>query len=278
MADNIHNGSASWPQLDRAAESWHYQPAPNALAGQTLVITGASDGIGACLAKTSAVFGANVVLLARSREKLEAVFDWIDAETNTQPVIVPADLQRLDTDAAATLAQSISSTYGRLDGLVNNASLLGPKVPLAHYPADTWQHVFQTNVTAPFLLTQALFPMLDAAAQATVVNISSSVGREGRAYWGAYSASKFALEGFSQILADETENAGRIRVFSVNPGATRTRMRAEAYPLEDPNSVATPETHMDLLLYLLCENRSSPRYPQTGDALDARDWSAFHPG
>ena len=272
MSNTTHNGCASWEALDEAAATWRYQPATDALQGQTILVTGASAGIGACLAKTSAIFGANVVLLGRRREKLDTVFDWIEAHTDTLPVIVPADLEHLTGEAAEQLAHSIRETYGRLDGLIHNASLLGAKTPLAHYPAQEWQRVFQVNIHAPFILTQALFALLDEADRASIINISSSVGREGRAYWGAYSASKFALEGFSQILADETEQAGRIQVFSLNPGATRTAMRAAAYPTEDPQTVAPPEAHMDLLLYLLSA-RGQPGYPATGTLLDARDWT-----
>jgi NAD(P)-dependent dehydrogenase (short-subunit alcohol dehydrogenase family) len=128
----------------------------------------------------------------------------------------------------------------------------------------------QVNANAPFILTQGLFDLLDRSEDAKVLFISSSVGRQGRAYWGAYSASKFALEGLSQIFADETETAGNILVYSVNPGATRTAMRKAAYPMEDPTSVPLPESHMDMFLYLL----DSPSYA-TGSQLDARSWS--HP-
>ena len=156
--------------------------------------------------------------------------------------------------------------------LVHNASLLGPKVPLPHYPYETWLKVMQTNVNATFLLTQQLFDLLDAAPYGCVINTSSSVGRTGRAYWGAYAVSKFALEGFSQVLADENENAGHLHVFSVNPGGTRTEMRREAYPLEDPSSLPTAEQHMDLYLYLLEGPAQKQAFPATGSQLDARDW------
>ena len=217
-----------YPELAAARAAWRYQPEADALAGRTVLITGAGDGIGAVTAKTFACYGANVILLGRTRQKLETVFDWIEANTETQPVIVPADLAALDAASGAALYASIAETYGALHGLVHNASLLGARTPLNHYPYDEWQRVMQVNVNAPFLLTQVLFDLLDRADDACVLNVSSSVGREGRAYWGAYAVSKFALEGFSQVLADETENAGRIRVYSVNPGATRTAMRRAA--------------------------------------------------
>jgi len=260
-----------YPELSEAATQWQFCPPPGALRGRTIAITGAGDGIGAVSAKTYASFGANVVLIGRTREKLEAIFDWIETNTDTQPVIVPCDLEHLNADAGAQLRTAIEETYGaQLHGLVHNASRLGPKVPLAHYPTDEWSRIMQTNVTAPFILTQALFELLDATSYACVINTSSTVGRQGRAYWGAYSASKFALEGLSQILADETETAGRIHVYSVNPGGTRTAMRRAAYPLENPDDVPPAETHMDLYLYLMCG--STPQ-PATGTQFDARDWA-----
>jgi NAD(P)-dependent dehydrogenase (short-subunit alcohol dehydrogenase family) len=252
--------------------SWRFEPSHDLLADRTVLVTGAGDGIGETLARTIALLGGNVVLLGRTRERLEHVFDWIEANTRTRPVIVPCDLELLSAESITALADAIGETYGRLDGLVHNASMLGPRLPLAHYPHDAWQKVMQVNATAPFMLTQGLFPLLDASPEAVVINISSSVGRQGRAYWGAYSASKFALEALSQILADETETAGRIRVYSVNPGGTRTRMRATAYPGEDPESVPLADRHMDLFSYLLGGTRHGESLPDSGAQLDSRTW------
>lgn len=266
------SNSTAYPELTNAIARWRYQPAADALRDKTILVTGAGDGIGATTAKALAYFGANVVLLGRTRQKLERVFDWIEANTATEPVIVPADLEAIDEESVAALHDSIATTYGTLNGLINNASRLGPKTPLAHYPYDEWLKVMQTNINGAFVLTKGLFDLLDESGDACILNISSTVGREGRAYWGAYSASKFALEGFSQILADETEAAGNIRVYSINPGGTRTKMRAQAYPMEDPNSVPMAETHMDLFIYLLEGARAGKQLPQSGCALDARDW------
>jgi NAD(P)-dependent dehydrogenase (short-subunit alcohol dehydrogenase family) len=261
-----------YPELAQAATEWRYHPSSNALAGRNVVVTGAGDGIGATAAKTFASFGANVVLLGRNRKKLEAVFDWIEAATATRPVIVPCDLEQLNTDAVLALHDAISDNYGVLHGLLHNASRLGPRLPIAHYPADEWLRVMQTNVNAPFLLTQGLFDLLDAADYSCVINTSSGVGQQGRAYWGAYAVSKFATEGFSQVLADETENAGRIYVYSLNPGGTRTKMRQAAYPSEDPQTLPTPEAHMDLYLYLMEGPTSGKQLPPSGSHFNARDW------
>jgi len=269
----VHKGAAGYAELAAAAADWRRRPAADALAGRNILVTGAGDGIGAAAAKTFASFGANVILLGRTRDKLEGLFDWIEAHTATQAVIVPCDLEQLHAEAVHALHDSIADTYGVLHGLLHNASRLGPRVPLAHYPADEWQRVMQTNVTAPFLLTQGVFDLLDAAPYSCVINTSSGVGRAGRAYWGAYAVSKFATEGFSQVLADETETAGRIHVYSVNPGGTRTAMRQAAYPAEDPATLPTAEQHMDLYVYLMQGPQDGADFPATGTQFEARSWS-----
>lgn len=263
-----------YPELAAKAQHWRHNFPANALADKVILVTGAGDGLGAATAKTYASFGATVILLGKTRSKLEAVNDWISAHTTTQPVIVPCDLETLDTQSAENLAHSITQTFSALDGIVHHASRLGPRAPLAHYPSEQWQRVMQINVNAVFLLNHALFDALDASKRACVIHTSSSVGRQGRAYWGAYAASKFALEGLSQVFADETEVAGRIKVFSVNPGGTRTAMRAEAYPLEDPETLPTPEAHMELFLLLqrpINEEGEAVEFV-TGQQLDCRSW------
>lgn len=260
---------ADYPELTAARSHWRYLPPTDCLDGKVILVTGAGDGIGRAAARTFASYGATVVLLGRTRQKLEAVFDWIGEQTGREAVIVPCDLAAFGDENAAALSQAIGEAFGRLDGLLHNASLLGPKVPIAHYPTAEWQKVFQVNVHATFLLTRALLPLLEAADTASVVLTSSSVGRRGRAYWGAYAASKFAVEGLTQILADEYEHTGRLRFNSLNPGGTRTAMRSAAYPGENPGDVPPPEAHMDLYLYLL----SDASRALNGSQLDARDWT-----
>jgi NAD(P)-dependent dehydrogenase (short-subunit alcohol dehydrogenase family) len=257
-----------YPELREARGEWRYQPDPRCLAERVILITGAGNGIGLSAARTFAVYGANVILLGRTRSRLEAVFDWIEANTETRPVIVPCDLEALDDASANALVDAIEGEFGHLDGLLHNASLLGPRVPVAHYDSHEWQRVMHVNAYAPFLLTRSLLGLLEASGDASVGFTSSSVGRRGRAYWGAYAVSKFALEGLSQVLADEHEHAGRVRFNSLNPGATRTGMRALAYPGENPATVATPEQKMDIYLYLFEASSRSVN----GMALDARDW------
>lgn len=275
MSQTLAEHLSHYPELADHATQWRHPFALDALADKTILVTGAGDGLGAATAKTYASFGATVILLGRTRNKLETVNDWITEHTKTQPIIVPCDLEKLDVATADNLASSIEETFGSLDGIVHHASRLGPKGPIAHYPFDEWQRVMQTNVNAAFLLNHALFDLLDASSRACVIHTSSSVGRVGRAYWGAYAASKFALEGLSQVLADETEVAGRIKVFSVNPGGTRTAMRKEAYPLEDPATLPGPEAHMELylLLHSPIDEAGTGIEFVTGQQVDCRDWS-----
>ena len=245
-----------------------YEPAPNLLAGRTVLVTGAGDGIGRVAAMTYAEHGANVVLLGRTRAKLDAVFDAITASGKTKPLLVPADLLQVDEAAVEALAQGIRDEYGRLDGLLHNACLLGPRTTLVHYPVPAWLDVMQANVTAGFLLTRALLPLLHEAGDASIIFTSSGVGRRGRAHWGAYAVSKFATEGMMETLADEVAETGRIRVNSLNPGATRTAMRAAAYPAEDPATLPTAEQHMALYLYLMGPDSRDVN----GQRFDAATW------
>jgi NAD(P)-dependent dehydrogenase (short-subunit alcohol dehydrogenase family) len=220
------------------------------LADRVILVTGAGDGIGASVSRCLAAHGATVVLLGRTVKKLETVYDEIENASGPTPAIFPMDLLRATPDDAARLADGIHDTFERLDGVLHNASVLGARSPLAHYEPQTWLEVMQVNVNATFLLTAALLPLLERSDDARVVFTSSGVGRTGRANWGAYSVSKFATEGLMQILADETESQDRIKVMSVNPGGTRTNMRAAAFPAEDPGTLPTPEEIAPAYLYL----------------------------
>lgn len=265
MTDDL---ASSYPELAEAQASFRMALALDCLKGRVILITGAGDGIGRTLAKTCAVYGANLVLLGRTRSKLDAVYDWVREHTSAEAAIVPADLAVLDDAAADALHVAIEEAFGRLDGLVHNASELGPIKPIEQYDTATWQRVMATNINAPFILTKTLLPLMREAEDASIVSISSSVGRKGRAYWGGYAVSKFALEGLTEVLADELESTS-VRSNSVNPGGTRTDMRRRAYPGEDPATVPVPEQHMDLLLYLL----SVASIGVTGGKFDARTWA-----
>ena len=215
---------------------------PDELAGRVIAITGASSGIGRAVALACAKFGATVILIGRNARKLEAVHGEIEAAGGPEPTIAVLDLEKALASDYDQLASAISERFGRLDGLLHNAGLLGTLSPIEHYDVPTWCRVMHVNVTAAFALTQVLIPALKQSPDASVLFTSSSVGRHGRAYWGAYAVSKFATEGFMQILASEVENITSIRVNSLNPGRARTMMRRQAYPAEDINTLPLPET------------------------------------
>jgi NAD(P)-dependent dehydrogenase (short-subunit alcohol dehydrogenase family) len=218
-------------------------PKPGELAGRVIAITGASDGIGRAVAIACAQHGAKVVLIGRNPRKLETVY----AEVVKTPAAADSTIALLDLEKAIAqdydkLAAAILERFGKLDGLLHNAGIIGTLTPIEHYDVPTWCRVMHVNVTAAFALTQVLLPALRLSSDASVVFTSSGVGRKGRAYWGAYAVSKFAVEGLSQVLASELENVTSIRVNAVNPGATRTKMRRAAYPAEDLETLPTPES------------------------------------
>jgi NAD(P)-dependent dehydrogenase (short-subunit alcohol dehydrogenase family) len=232
----------------------NYQPESELLRDKIILVTGASDGIGRTAAKSFAAHGATVILLGRTLPKLENVYDEIEAAGYPQPAIYPMNLETaLEKDFFA-MYEVLEKEFGRLDGVLHNASALGQRTPIASYSADEWQKVMQVNVTAPFLMTKALLPLLDQAPQAAILFTGSTVGLKGRAFWGAYAASKAATENLMQTLADELHETTRIRVNSINPGATRTKMRASAYPAENPASVKSAEALMPTYLYLLSDD------------------------
>lgn len=234
------------------------------LAGRIALITGASQGVGRAVAEAFAREGAALALCARRPAPLETVAAGLRGR-GVQVLAVPADVSR-PADVAA-LVEGVRQRFGRLHILVNNASILGPPVPLAEYPPEAWDAVLAVNLTGPFLLTRACLPLLRAAGDGSIINVSSGVGRAGRKGWGAYAVSKFGLEGFTQVLADELRGEG-IQVNAVNPGGTRTAMRATAVPGEDPATLPTPEAITPIFLYLA----SGASRDVTGRSLDAREW------
>lgn len=230
---------------------FRYDAPEDLLKDRIILVTGAGDGIGRAASHAYAAHGATVVLLGRTLEKLEKVYDELEAAGYAQPAIVPLNLETAAEHDYIELANQLEETFGRLDGLLHNAGLLGVLTSLENYDPIIWQQVMQVNVNAPFLLTQTLMPLLNRSTDASIIFTSSGVGRKGRAHWGAYSVSKFATEGMAQVLADELENISPARVNCINPGATRTAMRAYAYPAEMPENNPTPEQIMPLYLYLM---------------------------
>ena len=244
--------TAIHPELPRLQEqALAYNCPAGTFAERVVLVTGAGDGIGRAVALALADAGATVVLLGRTQNKLEEVYDEILKRGGTKPAMVPVNLEVATPAHFEELAGMLDKEFGRLDGLLHNASVLGDITPLDNYGYSTWDSVMQVNVNAAFYLTRAMLPLIRSDSAASVLFTSSSVGRVGRAFWGAYAVSKFATEGLMQVMADELENTSKIRVNTINPGGTRTRMRAQAYPGEDANTLRTPEDIVPAYLYLL---------------------------
>ncbi len=229
----------------------NYKPAPDLLKDRIILVTGASDGIGAAAAKSFAAHGATVVLLGRSRRKLEKVYDEIEQAGGPQPVMHLMNLEGSAPKDYAALATAVEENFGRLDGLLHSAAMLGVLTPMDQYDLEMWAKVMQVNLHAPYLLTRALLPALRKSSDASVLFTTANVGRKGRAYWGAYGITNSAVENMMEIWADELETNTPIRVNSIDPGAVRTTLRAKAYPGEDPNALPRPEEILSVYLYLL---------------------------
>jgi NAD(P)-dependent dehydrogenase (short-subunit alcohol dehydrogenase family) len=229
----------------------HYQPGASLLKDRVVLITGAARGIGRALALACAAHGATVALLGRTPRTLERLYDDIVAAGYAKPALLPFNLEKALAGDYDQLAAALEREFGRLDGLVHNAAILGARSPIEHYDVPTWCQVLHVNLTAPFVLTQVLLPLLKKSAQPSIIFTTSSVGQRGRAYWGAYAAAKAGIENLTQVLADELEAEGRFKINAVNPGATRTDMRALAYPAENRERLARPESIVATYLYLL---------------------------
>ncbi|MGL5653831.1 MAG: YciK family oxidoreductase [Vibrio sp.] len=228
----------------------NYSVSTDALKEKVILVTGASDGIGKQAALSFAAHGATVILLGRNVAKLAQTYDAIEAAGYPTPVIMPLDMQGASKQNYLDMADSIADQFGRLDGVLHNAGLLGTLGPFEQISEACFDQVMQVNVKAQLLMTQALLPLLHQSSDARIVFTSSTVGHSGRAYWGSYAISKFATEGMMQILADELSET-TIRVNAINPGGTRTAMRAKAYPAEDAELLKTPLDIMPLYLYLM---------------------------
>ncbi|EHF8350171.1 YciK family oxidoreductase [Salmonella enterica subsp. enterica serovar Typhi] len=245
----------------------HYQPKQDLLQNRIILVTGASDGIGREAALTYARYGATVILLGRNEEKLRRVAQHIADEQHVQPQWFTLDLLTCTAEECRQVADRIAAHYPRLDGVLHNAGLLGEIGPMSEQDPQIWQDVMQVNVNATFMLTQALLPLLLKSDAGSLVFTSSSVGRQGRANWGAYATSKFATEGMMQVLADEYQNRSlRVNCISINPGGTRTSMRASAFPTEDPQKLKTPADIMPLYLWLMGDDSRR----KTGMTFDAQ--------
>src|ERR1700704_5542814 len=228
-----------------------FTPDAALLAGRVILITGAGGGLGRALAVECARAGASVILSGRNAAKLERVYDEIVPLGAPQPAIAILDLAAATAVDYDNLATIVGSEFGKLDGLVHAAGLLGDRTPLEQYDVPTWCRVLHVNLTAPFILTQVLLPHLRKSADASVIFVSSGVVKNPRPFWGAYAVAKSGLESVRSMWSQELDGEPNIRVNSVNPGRMRTAMRAAAYPAEDPSTVPPPLAVSGTFLYLL---------------------------
>ena len=239
------------------------------LEGKVALITGGSRGIGKAIAMAYAREGAKLFICARRATELRKTAKEIRS-VGGEVSWCAADISKVGE--VKRLVREVCHTYGTIHILVNNASILGPRDPVVRYPLSAWNEVLKINLTALFLVTKEVLGVMMRQREGSIINLSSGVGRVGKARWGAYAASKFGVEGFTQVLADEVKE-WNIRVNAVNPGGTRTEMRAEAYPDEEPLTLPAPEEITGVFLYLAgAESREV-----TGKTFDARDWlKKFH--
>lgn len=228
-----------------------HHPAPDELTARVIAITGAGQGIGRAVALAAAAQGAEVILIGRTVKRLEETHAQIEARGG-RAVVAPLDFERALARDYDTLAAAIQERYGRLDGLLHNAAILGTLAPIEHCDVPTWVRVMHVNVTAAMALTQVLLPLLRAAPDPAMVFTSSGVTQRAAPYWGAYAVSKHAVEGLADTLAAELAGGeAAVRVNVIDPGATRTRMRRQAYPAEDELRLRPPEEIAGNYLWLL---------------------------
>ncbi len=234
------------------------------LKDKVILITGAGSGIGQAAAKTFAAHGATVILAGKTPKKLELTYDMIVRDGHQEPIIQAIDLQGARPDDYQSLATAVEQEFGRLDGLLHNAGQLGGLSPIELYPTENWHAVMQVHLNAAFMLTQACLPLLKNAPSASIVFTTSTVAQQPRAYWGAYAIAKSGVETLTKILAEECEDTD-INVNAINPGATRTRMRANAFPGEDSESLTKPDQLMPVYLALMGD-----RFEQSGNIINAQ--------
>lgn len=234
------------------------------LKDKVIVITGATKGLGAALARGFARYGTKMALCARSKDELKAIAEELKNE-GADVFTLPIDVKV--PDHVENFATQTLKTFGRVDAVINNASILGQRVPVSDYQFSTWRDVIDVNINGVFLISKAFLPAMIKQRNGSIVNLSSGVGNKGKPRWGAYSVSKFGVEGFSYVLAEEMREYS-VRVNIVNPGALATEMRRAAYPEEDQSKLKKPEDILDVFLYLVSDESKAV----TGERIDAQDF------
>jgi len=220
------------------------------LKNKVILVTGANRGFGLAITMSLSKAGATVIMLGRDLGSLEYAYDAVVDAGYNEPILYPLDLEGATPENYQELQDNILDKFEKLDGLIHNAAILGAQMPIEQYDIKLWYSTLQINLSAPFMLTQFLIPALSKSEDARILFLSSSVGREAKAYWGAYSVSKFGIEGFAKTLSEELEKTN-ISVNTINPGKLRTEMRRTAYPAEDSSTVPMPEEKSAAIVYLL---------------------------
>lgn len=228
-----------------------YKAQQNALKEKVILVSGGGSGIGKSAGLIFAEHGADLILVGKNPAHLESAYQEFLDKNLKPPLLHVMDLEKSNESDFQEINTVIEKEFGKLDGLLNNAGILGDKTPLENYKIDVWKKVFDINVHASFLLTKSLLPVLKTAVNSSIIFTSSGVGKRGKAYWGAYSLTKFATESMMQIFSEELENTSNVRVNSIDPGRVRTKMRAAAYPAEDPLSLVDAKDIMNAYLYLM---------------------------
>ena len=233
----------------------NYKVKEGELEGKVILVTGANRGFGLAITMDLAKAGATVIMLGRDLGSLEFAYDEVVDAGYKEPILYPLDLEGATPENYQELQDNILDKFKKLDGLIHNAAILGTQMPIDQYDIKLWYSTLQINLSAPFMLTQFLIPALMKSDDARILFLSSTVGRKARAYWGAYSVSKFGIEGFAKILSEELEKT-QITVNTINPGKIRTEMRRTAYPAEDASTVPKPEEKSSVIVYLLSNEGS----------------------
>ena len=233
----------------------------NAFKGKNILITGASKGIGRAVSTELSRLGANIILLAKNETLLNSVYDEIIETSNTTPCIIKCDLSDLDEIKSQEIVNIISQDYKSLDCIIHNAATIEKMSNIEGFDLKSWERILKVNLTSSFLLTKFLLPLMKSAKNPRLIFTSSGVAFEGKVYWGAYSVSKFAVKGLAEIMRDELDSTTNIKVFNYDPGATKTSMRASAYPGEDPNNLKDPDKLFgDYLWFFSEESQNSTQH------------------
>jgi NAD(P)-dependent dehydrogenase (short-subunit alcohol dehydrogenase family) len=233
--------------------STNYLITKDELKNKVILVTGANRGFGKAITMDLAKAGATVIMLGRDLGSLESVYDEVVNAGFVEPILYPLDLEGATPEHYQQLQTDVLSKFPQLDGLIHNAGIIGTMMPIEQYDLKLWYATMQININAPFMLTQALIPALNKSNDARILFLSSSVGRNARAYWGAYGVSKFAIEGLSKTLSEELEKTN-IKTNSLDPGRMRTKMRQTVYPAENTGNNPLPEAKSSAIVYLMGEN------------------------